>query len=63
MINYQKRKGQNKMELEELLRQLKENNAYLEKVNSESGKVLNKIKKEMDSEFPNGFSIKLNDSV
>ncbi len=49
-------------EFEKHLKEIRELNAHLEAVNTHSRKVLNKIKTEMDSEFPNGFTVSLTNS-
>ena len=46
-------------EFQKHLKKIREINAHLEAVNIHNRKILNKIKTEMDNEFPNGFSIKL----
>jgi hypothetical protein len=46
-------------EFDKHLKEIREINAYLEAQNIENRKVLNKIKTEMDAEFPNGFKSNL----
>jgi len=46
-------------EFQKYLKEIKEVNAHLEAVNIYSRKILNKIETEMNTEFPNGFSISL----
>tara|TARA_R110002020_G_scaffold64798_1_gene171615 strand:+ start:629 stop:808 length:180 start_codon:yes stop_codon:yes gene_type:complete len=49
-------------EFEKYLKEIRELNAYLEAGNIQNKKVLDKIKIEMDTEFPNGFSVSLANS-
>jgi len=49
-------------EFQKHLKKIRELNAHLEAVNIHNRKILNKIKTEMDSEFPNGFSVSLTNS-
>jgi|TARA_R100001440_G_scaffold43104_1_gene62892 hypothetical protein len=49
-------------EFEKYLKEIRELNAYLEAGNVQNKKVLDKIKIEMDTEFPNGFSVSLANS-
>ena len=46
-------------EFDKHLKEIREINAYLEAVGIEVRKTINKIQKEMDTEFPNGFKSNL----